>query len=783
MNSILEKILGRSLTDKEKNTLSKPTNYNGGGVVDQLTDAYRNAAKQGILGTQPEIEANPNEGQDKFKNMQSYTGDTSVDVRTPEQKQRANEAAKQYGYAKGGAVTKNFNGSIRINGKKKLPVGSSIVSGKKNFAQGGTIQHNSIQPHAPQSALAPNMTPPEIVAKLQKENNGHVGGTIRDGSKDEIFVVGPMIFSVAAAKDISKGQSNGLVKCSNEWSNRINVEEDHAIQADSTNPVMIAQIPIEGGQLAPLLFDGHHRMYRAMSEGQSTLPAYIFTPEQSLAIMSAPPDLMYKLRSNIKGLKNKAKPQMFAGGGGVLPVLNEEEQPVGTNTVLRNSDEENEEQPAGTNTVLKDSDNSDEEDNTTAASETDNDESNASDEQEAQEPSSDEEEDNASDEMPSPDLAQKVAEEAMQSPASEENKPSLDFSGRNIGDLAQLLAERRKDLSNAQMTKGFEQLGAGLARITPDLSGYKEQVERSNLPIEDYMALQKNEANDPKSGISQGMRDYMSKQLGINVSADATAAQIGQVAPMVLKQMQAKQAQAAKSADLAARLKEKQMEVASRAQMTQAYKDLARQDKQNKQGQDQANKTFTQAEQLRGNPAIQQDMRTIQRVQNAMSIIKQYKNPNDIPPNVLNILNTDLATIASGGVPGEGLIHEVATPTFMSKAAGGIQQFLNKPTGANAAAFVKQNENIFNTLASDAQTRLQERYRRIGNTLGHDLPSASRENYRRTYLPNDTYNQDTNDLTPGSPSSNTGANIQITPDMQSQAQAELQRRQKAKGGQ
>lgn len=374
----------------------------------------------------------------------------------------------------------------------------------------------------------------------------------------------------------------------------------------------------------------------------------------------------------------------------------------------------------------------------------------------------DEEETDDSDVTPSQKAQPQAAEPDTETPASQKQEPTpnyLNFEGKghDQNELDKLLQKQQDEIRNQRMQEAGALIGGAFARVKPDTSMYNERIKDTSLPVEQYKLKQANEANDPNSGLSQGMRDYMQK-LGYPVSANSSAAHIQSVLPMISRDIEAKQAQAAKSADLAQRLKEQQIMAqahieAARQQkqgqqaMAQATHDLMRQDKQHQQQQQQANKMDQQAEQLRGNPAIQQDIRTLQRVQNAMSIIKQYPDPNQIPPNVINILNTDLATIASGGVPGEGLIHEVATPTVQSRIGSGLQQLLNRPTGANAAAFVKQNEGIFNTLAGDAQKRLEDRYQRIGNTLGHSVSPEDRENYRRTYLPNHTYDKN-NDLIP-----------------------------------
>jgi len=360
--------------------------------------------------------------------------------------------------------------------------------------------------------------------------------------------------------------------------------------------------------------------------------------------------------------------------------------------------------------------------------------------------------------------------------ASQPSGPDLNFGNqdqnKNLIDKA--LQDRQDAIKNAQWQRGVEQLSGGIARIAPNYGQSDIMQKQVNLPIEDYQLRQQAQENDPNSGISMGMRDYI-KKLGINVSDGATAAQLKSVVPMIYKDQEAKQAQAAHHEDLAL----KQQSLGIQKQQLQATHEQMREDKLNKQSQDQATKMDQQASSVRGNKSIQDDMGTIRRAQNAMSIIQQYKNPNDIPPQIITGLNTDLGTIMQGGVGSEGIIHELSNNTYMSRLANGAQNLLNHPQGAQAAAFVNQNKMIFNTLANDAQGRIDNRFRQIGNTLGHKVDVDNREAYRRTYLPNDLYDPKTNDFVP----SHKGVNVNVTPEMKTGAQAEIDRRMKAQGNQ
>ncbi|MGW3933872.1 hypothetical protein ACWECC_38335 [Streptomyces microflavus] len=58
---------------------------------------------------------------------------------------------------------------------------------------------------------------------------------------------------------------------------------EHALQTDLNTPVIIATMEFDNGP-AILLIDGVHRMYRAMTEGRATLPAYTLTVAETATI-------------------------------------------------------------------------------------------------------------------------------------------------------------------------------------------------------------------------------------------------------------------------------------------------------------------------------------------------------------------------------------------------------------------------------------------------------------------------------------------------------------------
>lgn len=65
----------------------------------------------------------------------------------------------------------------------------------------------------------------------------------------------------------------------------VRIDREHAMTTDLSEPIILVQVedPKTGDWLR-ILIDGHHRLYRAAREGVARLPAYLLTPNESLAV-------------------------------------------------------------------------------------------------------------------------------------------------------------------------------------------------------------------------------------------------------------------------------------------------------------------------------------------------------------------------------------------------------------------------------------------------------------------------------------------------------------------
>jgi hypothetical protein len=363
----------------------------------------------------------------------------------------------------------------------------------------------------------------------------------------------------------------------------------------------------------------------------------------------------------------------------------------------------------------------------------------------------DEEDADESDTTPSQKTQSAAAEPDTETKAPQKQESSpLNFEARGNGEneLSKLLTQQRQDVLGQQLMQGANIMGAGLAKVTPNNDVYEQGIKLAGLPIEQYKERQANEANDPNSGISQGMRDYMKTKLGVNVSDNATAAQMGQVVPMVFKDIEAKQLQASHAADLKNRLdvqqsmKEAQIESArqnKQAAMANAaaIREQSRQDKLTHNSDQAVKDTTTMLETARGSKDIQNAKEAIRNVDNAKSLMAEYPDLNKMPQAQAALTVKEIGKIAQGGVSSEGDFHQLMPSSVASRIMNGVAQLGDHPTGAQLGAFLKLYEPYLDTIRDNSSKLVSERNERIlkanESRLGPENSSMLRSIYSDAY--------------------------------------------------
>lgn len=179
-----------------------------------------------------------------------------------------------------------------VHSKLSSQMQSELARLPVHMAEGGQVTKPK-EPEKNDKAMSDgghvnNVVSPDNTYNHYIKEKGVVGGTVYDGSDEEKFLFGDYCFDIDRAREIARGQSNSSVPVDQRWIDKTKIIPDKAMESTSTNPVFIAQIHTPNG-LKPLLIDGNHRMYKAMRHGTLTIPAYVFSPEQTTSLFTSKP--------------------------------------------------------------------------------------------------------------------------------------------------------------------------------------------------------------------------------------------------------------------------------------------------------------------------------------------------------------------------------------------------------------------------------------------------------------------------------------------------------------
>ena len=301
-------------------------------------------------------------------------------------------------------------------------------------------------------------------------------------------------------------------------------------------------------------------------------------------------------------------------------------------------------------------------------------------------------------------------------------------------------------------------LGSGIARTDP--KPYLNLIQdRSQQPIEDYKMQVADQQNDPNSAMSKVVKDYY-KGKGINVPENASAADITKVAPYYMKdaalqtaiQKVLTQQQGALTRNTASNktktdiadknrgIKEQQLKIEQ--QKADAATKNAEGNKELK-AQAAQDRTLSQTKQMlesaRGNPAAAQAEKDMYSVDKANSLFKLYPDLDNIPDAQVNLITSEIAKVAQGGVPTGHEIDALKPNTPESKLQKLFGQLQNEPKPANLGAYLKELKKYTAALHNDAKKVIQDKYGRVIESskkqLGDDNYKALQDQYMNRFNP------------------------------------------------
>lgn len=118
-------------------------------------------------------------------------------------------------------------------------------------------------------------------------------------------------------------------------------------------------------------------------------------------------------------------------------------------------------------------------------------------------------------------------------------KPSIDFgtnTNQSVKTLQDAIEARNKQQRDLNLFSAADKLGAAIAGVKPSSEDYvKRGLEQADQKVADAQALMKQEADDPNSAVSQGMRDTFKQLYGYEIKGSATANELAKVSPEMEK--------------------------------------------------------------------------------------------------------------------------------------------------------------------------------------------------------------------------------------------------------
>jgi hypothetical protein len=313
------------------------------------------------------------------------------------------------------------------------------------------------------------------------------------------------------------------------------------------------------------------------------------------------------------------------------------------------------------------------------------------------------------------------------------NNPN--FSNNTVENLRTVQDQANKDKNQADMFKAVNMINSGLLSkayhsATPDTAVsdkfQDDQKKEADSRVTDFNALTDKEKDDPNSQASANMRKVAaitSKSLGFNIPDNLSYNQIKDILPGIERFSTAKDNRDAKSADLA-----------QKYEMMNLYKQKMGIDKASG-AQDKALLSTQQLlESARGNPAAAQAEKDMYSADKAKSLATLYGDPNKLPPQMVQMLASEVAKIASGGAPTMHELDGLNPQTLRGRFADISQKLTNSPTQANAGEFIKQYQDYANALTKDAQKVIQDKYGRVIESRKGQLGDSNYKALQDHYL-------------------------------------------------
>jgi hypothetical protein len=292
--------------------------------------------------------------------------------------------------------------------------------------------------------------------------------------------------------------------------------------------------------------------------------------------------------------------------------------------------------------------------------------------------------------------------------------------------------------SGPNWASGLAALGAGLQgqnALQAGLDFKKNEQAQRDTQLANFDKGRQSLIDNAKTGVDLQKAADEQKNLGDERDPNSAASKLAQqaaakmgISPDVAKNMTADQFK--KQGPIFEKIYQVEQNRLARVDARDARKS----DKSNAQ-QNQAVQSVTQLlESARGNPAAAQAEKDLYSAQKANTLMNMYGDANKLSMPQVRLLASEVAKIASGGAPGMHELEGLTPSTLTGKMSEITSKFTNKPTPANAAAFVKQYQDYTKGLTADAQKVVEDKYGRVIETNKNRLGDENYKNLKANYI-------------------------------------------------
>lgn len=282
----------------------------------------------------------------------------------------------------------------------------------------------------------------------------------------------------------------------------------------------------------------------------------------------------------------------------------------------------------------------------------------------------------------------------MQDIVNLEKQQGADYAKR----LEEAERQARENEALGLFSKAISQISGGVAQTKAkadlgkvDTSIADEFLKTSGKPLEELKRSIEMEKDDPNSAASKSIRAIAQRELkGIGMNIDLgnmSYAQIKNIFPEI----------------------ERRAERLETAKYRQAALNVAKSQKEETKRSDDQRKAFTSLNKdivnFRGNTAAKVAAENQLRISQALSLAERGDN---LSPQELQLLASEIARVAQGGAPTISGIKEVTPVTLRTKLSKVSSFLMNRPSPAKANEFIKRNIQYLKEMQENSNNVIHE---------------------------------------------------------------------------